>query len=75
MSLLVDWQALDDEAVIHLSLPKRPWKYGADPELYWRVPVTGNADQDLAKLSFDPGLLPGDVTVTINVDPSESETG
>ena len=39
------------------------------------MPVTGDIDKDLAKLQFDPGLLPGDVTVTIKVDPAESETG
>lgn len=53
--------------------PKRPWAYGSDPELYWRVPVTGDASQDLANLRFDPGLLPGDVIVTVKVDPAESE--
>lgn len=75
LSLLADWRVHDDEPLIYLSLPKRPWTYGSDPELYWRVPVTGDASQDLANLTFDPGLLPGDVMVTVKVDPAESETG
>jgi hypothetical protein len=75
LSLLVDWQVRNDEPIINLSLPKRPWQYGDPPELYWRVPVTGDTDEDLAKLTFEPGLLPGDVMVTIKVDPAESDTG
>jgi hypothetical protein len=75
LSLLADWCVHDDEPRIYLSLPKRPWTYGSDPELYWRVPVTGDASQDLANLRFDPGLLPGDVMVTVKVDPAESEAG
>jgi hypothetical protein len=75
LSLLADWRVHDDEPLIYVSLPKRPWAYGSDPELYWRVPVTGDASQDLANLRFDPGLLPGDVIVTVKVDPAESEAG
>lgn len=75
LSLLIDWQVHNDEPLVYLSLPKRPWRYGADPEVHWRIPVTGDTDKDLNNLSFDPGLLPGDVTVTIKVDPAESEVG
>jgi hypothetical protein len=71
LSLLMDWQVHDDEPLVYLSLPKRPWSYGSDPELHWRVPVTGDADEDLNNLRFDPGLLPGDVMV----DPAERDTG
>jgi len=78
LSLLIDWRVRDDEPdepLIYLSLPKRPWRYGAKPELHWRVPITGDADQDLANLRFEPGMFPGDVMVTIKVDPSERNTG
>jgi hypothetical protein len=75
LSLLADWQVHDDEPLVYLSLPKCPWTYGSDPDVHWRVPVTGDIDKDLANLRFDPGLLPGDVTVTIKVDPTERETG
>lgn len=75
LSLLADWRVRDDDPLIYLSLPKQPWKYGCDPELYWRVPVTGDASQDLANLRFDPGLLPGDVMVTVKLDPAESDAG
>jgi hypothetical protein len=71
LSLLMDWEVKDDDPVVHVSLPKRPWEYNCKPDLYWRVPVTGDAEGDLSKLSFDPGLLPGDVEVTIKIDPSE----
>jgi len=71
LSLLMDWEVHEDEPRVYLSLPKNPWNYGSDPDLYWRVPVTGDADEDLARLRFDPGLLPGDVMVTIKVDPAE----
>ncbi len=75
LSLLADWQAHEDEPLIYVSLPKRPWSYGSDPELHWRVPVTGDTDQDLANLRFDPGLLPGDVMVTVKIDPAERDAG
>jgi hypothetical protein len=75
LSLLYDWQVLHDEPSIYLSLPKRPWSYREQPELHWRVPVTGDADQDLANLSFDPGLLPGDVVVTVKIDPADEGVG
>jgi hypothetical protein len=75
LSLLMDWRVHDDEPLVYVSLPKRAWSYGSDPDLYWRVPVTGDADQDLANLRFDPGLLDGDVMVTIKVDPAERDTG
>jgi hypothetical protein len=75
LSLLADWQVHNDEPVVYFSLPKRPWKYGESPELYWRVPVTGDTDQDIENLRFDPGLLPGDVMVTIKVDPAEEGAG
>jgi hypothetical protein len=75
LSLLADWQVHNDEPVVYLSLPKRPWKYGENPDLYWRVPVTGDTDEDLANLTFNPGLLPGDVVVTIKVDPAEEGVG
>lgn len=75
LSLLMDWQVHDEEPVIHVSLPKRPWSYRENPDLHWRVPVTGDSDQDLSKLHFDPGLIPGDVMVTIKVDPAEKDAG
>lgn len=75
LSLLADWQIFEDEPVIHCSLPRRPWSYTADPEVYWRVPITGDADSDLARLRFDPGLLPGDVFVTVKIDPAEASAG
>jgi hypothetical protein len=71
LSLLADWRVIDDEPVIYVSLPKHGWSYRAKPVLYWRVPVTGDADLDLANLQFDPGLLPGDRLVSIKVDPAE----
>lgn len=53
------------------GLPKRPWDYQSGPELHWRVPVTGDATSDLARLTFDPGVPYGDVYVTLKIDPSE----
>lgn len=75
MSMLADWRVKDDEPHIYASLPKRPWRYKAQPEVYWRVPVTGDADLDLANLQFDPGLLPGEQMVSFKVDPAERDAG
>lgn len=75
LSLLIDWRVIDDEPLVYVSLPKHPWRYKAKPVLYWRVPVTGDTDQDLSNLQFDPGLLPGDQMVSIRVDPAERNAG
>jgi|HubBroStandDraft_1064217.scaffolds.fasta_scaffold07925_5 hypothetical protein len=75
LSLLMDWRVKDDEPYIYISLPIRPWRYGATPQVYWRVPVTGDAGRDLANLQFDPGLLPGEQMVSFKVDPAERNLG
>lgn len=73
LSLLIDWRVKDDEPYIYASLPRKPWSYRAKPLVYWRVPVTGDADKDLANLQFDPGLLPGEQMVSFKVDPAERD--
>lgn len=71
LSLLMDWCVEDDEPCIYASLPRQPWKYRGTPQVYWRVPVTGDAGKDLANLEFNPGLLPGDQMVSFKIDPAE----
>ncbi len=75
LSLLMDWRVKDDEPYVYVSLPKRPWRYGASPQVYWRVPITGDAGKDLENLQFDPGLLPGEQMVSFKVDPAERRLG
>jgi hypothetical protein len=75
LSLLADWQDSNDEPVIHLSLPKRPWTYGSPPELHWRIPVTGDTGHDLNNLRFNPDSPNDDVLVTFRVDPAEARAG
>ncbi len=75
LSLIMDWRMVEDEPSIHIGLPKGRWDYGSAAKLYWRVPVTGDPNEDLKNARFDPGVSPGDVTVTLLVDESEEGAG
>jgi hypothetical protein len=74
LSLIADW-FLDEqrEPIVHVSLPKRPWPFGCDPQCFWRVllsPGNSLALEDLPGFSGEEG---GDPTITIKVDPLEWE--
>lgn len=74
LSLLIDWQVnRDREAVLHLSLPLQPWRWGQDPTVHWRVPLPPGGALSLTDMAFDPGSDDGDV-LEVSLDPAESTT-
>ena len=52
LSLIIDWQDVDGEPLIHISLPRGEWAYRKSPRLYWRVPLPDDG-VDLNALRFD----------------------
>lgn len=73
VNLLMDWQVVNDEPVIHVSLPRGPWAYGAPMKVNWREPLPRPAVGGISSLSFkgDDG---GDPLNVVVIEPSE-QTG
>lgn len=72
MSLLLDWHFVDDEPVVHISLPKRPWKFGRSPQLHWRARLL-DTGSNLDALEFK-GDHEAQIDVSIDIDPNEFGT-
>jgi hypothetical protein len=73
--LLFDWHISENGPVVHAGIPKRPGSFRSGAELYWRIPITGDADEDLNNLSYDPTDPMPDAGVILKVDPAEFEDG
>ena len=52
LSLIIDWQDIDGEPLIHVGLPRGEWAHGKSPRLYWRVPMPDEG-VDIRSLRFD----------------------
>ena len=73
-TLIFDWCRDDSGLLLHVGLPRRGGSYPNGAELHWRVPVTGDAQDDLAGLAWDGSDPEGSASV-IKVDPSENYRG
>lgn len=73
--LLFDWHISEEGPIVHAGIPKKPGSFRSGPELYWRIPITGDADDDLNDLSYDPTDPTPDAGVILKVDPAEFEDG
>jgi hypothetical protein len=73
--LIFDWHIEEDGPVIHAGIPKSAGDYLRGAVLYWRVPITGDADEDLNDLEFNHPDPSPEAGVRLKVDPSEYETG
>lgn len=71
LSLIIDWQVIDDEPIVHVGLPAGNWEYGSTANLFWRVPLP-NADDDLSSLSFEPRVDAGGSLVRLRLDPVDT---
>jgi hypothetical protein len=75
LSLIADWHLDEDrEPVIHLSLPRGPWRYGQDPRCEWRVHLSPGSSLGIDDLAFSGGDE-GDPLIEIAVDPPEWGAG
>lgn len=69
LSMIIDWQDVAGEPVIHVGLPRFGWDYRTKPLLHWRVPLPDEGI-DYASLVFD-GSDDGPDNVFIEIDPAE----
>lgn len=75
LSLIIDWQDVAGEPLIHVGLPRAGWAHGKSPKLYWRVPMPDEG-VDLGSLEFDgsdDGF--GGIRLEIEIDEAEGANG
>ena len=70
LSLIIDWQEMDGEPLIHVALPRNEWGYRKKEALYWRVPMPDEG-VDLSTLAFDTPEDGFDGTSILDIDEAE----
>lgn len=67
LSLIIDWQVIDEEPIVHVGLPAGNWDYGSTANLYWRIPLP-DTGEDLSTLSFEPRADAGGSLVRLRIE-------
>lgn len=67
LSILFDWCVVDDEPVVHVSLPQEAWSYGSNPRLHWRVRLNDPGSW-MERVEFQPMGDDAEPLVMLDVD-------
>lgn len=72
LSLLLDWSIMDDEPLVHLSLPQGAWSYGNKPRLHWRVLLNDPGIAGMG-IEFNPIGRDAQLDIDLEIDDERGE--